>query len=266
MNQAEERYTQWVRATHPYVDAFRATILTQFESQLEESKAAEHFIKWTNRYTLVKAWQFRSGYRFEKVSRNQGRWTKKPNVKPLSMYVMKDAYERTGIRRDRKGHEPWTLDTVSGKREAERMFTVLGMVHRELEPLFSPVIFPKASDNGMTTFAQAIYYNGNDQQPVPIGTRNSQQAKLGWDTLNWDPSAATPEWGSEPSRSSAKWPWEIFEGAREVGTARVKLNWQAKLMPVTKARLRAAAADQLLGEMRNNLGIAALAFDKMVTH
>lgn len=54
--------------------------------------------------------------------------------------------------------------------------------------------------------------------------------------------------------------------AQDAGTAKVKLNWQAKLMPVTKQRLQAAAADQLLGEMRNNLGLSAVLYDGMVTH
>ena len=31
MNQKEERYTQWVRATYPYVDAFRARSCKMFE-------------------------------------------------------------------------------------------------------------------------------------------------------------------------------------------------------------------------------------------
>jgi hypothetical protein len=180
------------------------------------------------------------------------------------MYVMKDAFENSGARRSRKGNEPWTKDTSAGKRQAEQMFTVVGAVHRQITPLFSPVIYPVASDDGITTFAQAIFYNANDQQPVPAG--GQQQAKIGWDTLNWDPAATIPEWGSPPSSASAKWPWEIFKSARELGTARVKLNWQAKLMPVTETRLRAAAANSLTSDMRNNMGLAALAFDTMVTH
>ncbi len=35
MKQSEERYTQWVRATFPYVDSFRAPILKQFDEWLE---------------------------------------------------------------------------------------------------------------------------------------------------------------------------------------------------------------------------------------
>ncbi len=76
MRESEERYTQWVRATYPYVDSYRATILAQFETALSISKAAEYYRKWSDRYTLTNAWKFRSGFRFEKISDKRGGWTK----------------------------------------------------------------------------------------------------------------------------------------------------------------------------------------------
>ena len=78
MNQAEEQYTQWVRATYPYVDAFRAPILAMFRKHLEISGAGEYYKKWTDRYTLTKSWQFRSGYRFRAAngSKEKGEWYK----------------------------------------------------------------------------------------------------------------------------------------------------------------------------------------------
>ena len=268
MNQAEERYTQWVRATYPYVDSFRAPIVSQFETLLGKSKAAEHFVKWTNRYTLTKAWQFRSGFRFEKVSDNRGQWKKDANAKQLVMYVMEGAFASSGPRRDRKGHELWTQATDAGKQDAERRFTVIGLTHREIEPLFSPVIYPVANRDGITTFAQAIFYNGNEQSPAAIGAKSKSQAKLGWDTLNWDPATNTPEWGGGPHRSSAKWPWELFDSSTSfTATAKVKLNWQAKLMPVTKSRFQSAMQGSLVNpEMAPNVIKARLFFDSMVSH
>ena len=83
MNQAEERYTQWVRATYPYVDAFRAPILAMFRKHLEISDAGEYYKKWTDRYTLTKIWQFRSGYRFRQQAGERsganGTRTRRPN-------------------------------------------------------------------------------------------------------------------------------------------------------------------------------------------
>ena len=218
MNQAEERYTQWVRATNPYMDAFRAPILRLFQKYLEDCGAADHYEKWTNRYTLVKSWKFRSGYRFERVDKTHGQWRKKANVEPLHMYLMAETFDpkkpspppQPGATRVAKGVEIWTKDTADGKKMAEQMFTVVAMTHREIEPFFSPVIYPVASRNGMTTFAQAIYYNSNPQQPAPK-QKSKVQPKIGWDTLNWAPDSSPPEWGAPATVApDAKWPWELF--------------------------------------------------------
>ncbi len=283
MSQAEERTTQWVRATYPYVDGFRSPILKLFEEHLERSGAADHFKKWTNRYTLTKAWKFRSGFRFTKVSgqKNKGEWKKDANVEPLQMYLMVETFDpkvapaprKPGAPRVRKGDEVWTKDTTDGKKMAEEMFTLVAMTQREMKPLFSPVIYPIASKNGMTTFAQAIYYNGNTQQQAPTDNPNVKstiQPKVGWDTLNWDPIASPPEWGAPASVSAtAKWPWDIFsQDAAFLGKAGAKLNWQAKLMPVTKSRLTPAIPAAVIEsrEMGENVGWSLLFFDKMITH
>jgi hypothetical protein len=268
MRQSEERYTQWVRATYPYVDSFRAPILSQFDNVLSESDAPKHFRKWTDRYTLTKAWQFRGGFRFRRDSNNSGHWEKDAKAEPLQMYVMTGAFAKAGERRDRKGHEPWTLDTPAGKQQAEQFFTLIGVTQRDLTPQFSPVIYPLATDNGITTFAQAIYYNSNEQKPLAIGAKSKTQAKVGWDTLNWDSTSATPEWGAEPFKSSAKWPWEIFDSSTTfVGTTRVRLNWQAKLMPVTESRFNQAAKASLVNpKMTANMIKARLFFKQLVTH
>jgi TolA-binding protein len=281
MDQAEERYTQWVRASYPYVDSFRAPMITLFRKHLDRSEAHKHYKKWTDRYTLVKSWKFRSGYRFYKSpgSKNRGEWREDPKTEPLRMYVMEGAYAkdpndytviRTG-RKDQKGHETWTQNSAAGKKLAEELFTVVAMTRRDIEPLFSPVIYPVATRNGMTTFAQAIFYNSNEQQPLARGAKSSTQAKLGWDTLNWDPAATVPEWGAPAATSNtAKWPWDVFKSDRELARrAAVRLNWQAKLMPVTKNRLQQAIPAALpAGEtkMSRDLTIALPLFEEMVTH
>jgi hypothetical protein len=278
MNQAEERYTQWVRATYPYVDAFRAPILNKFKDHLEKSKAAEHYLKWTNRYTLVKAWQFRSGFRAkgEKGSSQPLKWSKDPNnskSKPITLYVMKGAYpqQRPGAR-DRKGLENWTKDTRDGKREAEQMFTVVSMTNREFEPLFSPKVYPVASDDGITTFAQAIFYNGNKQSPAKPDEKLKVQADLGWDTLNWTPGANVPEWGApatEAPENIDEWPWTAFleSSGDHLKPALVTLNWQAKLMPVTKDRyIQATAASALSPKIAEPMVKGIPFFDALVNH
>jgi hypothetical protein len=280
MNQAEERNTQWVRASYPYVDGFRAPILKLFEEHLERSGAKDHYIKWTNRYTLTKAWKFRSGYRFKRIgSSNKGEWRKNRSDKPLQMYLMVEKFDaknppplrRPGAPRGPKGEEIWTKDTTAGKEMAEEMFTLIAITQREIEPFFSPVIFPVASKNGMTTFAQAIYYNGNEQQQTAPAKGSKVQPKVAWDTLNWAPSASPPEWGAKATiADEVKWPWEIFTASEHFkGKSDVRLNWQAKLMPVTSRRFTQTApavAKTLDTELIENVGTAIAIFDTMVTH
>ena len=260
LDQKQERATQWVNATYPYVDAFRAPLLAQFDRHLEIAKTREHFIKWTNRYTLVKSWEFRSGYRFEKTGAKTGKWSKSPDREPLAMLMMKGAYDPNGILR--KGQETWTGSDTAGKEEAEELFTVIGLGYRELQPLFSPTVFALPHDRGLTTYAQAILYNANSQSPtVPTGANGPSnfQEKIGWDTLNWDPAFPTPSWGSEPTMGEAKWPWEVFSEARQTDSTKVKLNWQAKLMPTTHSRLKQATAEYIASDMNDTL-VRTLAF------
>ena len=257
MNQDQERYTQWVRATYPQTDGFRAPVRAWLKQWASLSNAAENFDKWTNRYTLVKAWQFRSGYRTKK-SDNKVTWSKQK--KPLAMFVMQDAYRGW---RDQKGREKWTGKDSTSKREAEKLFTVIGVAHRDYKPLFSEVLYPAPAKTGMTAYAQAIFYNANRQQAG--SGRSRSQDKIGWDTLNWDPSAQIPEWGASSYESAAKWPWEAFDGSTQSAVAKIKLNWQAKLMPVQTERLT-EATETLEGDSKKNAEHAAKYFDKLGNH
>lgn len=242
INQDEERQTQWVRATYPYVDALRAPLLGSMKKHLERSEAAKHFEKWTNRFTLVKSWEFRSGYRFQKSQGTEAYWTKR--AERLHMLVMNGTY--TGLKPS-KGNETWTRETRDAKRAAESMFTVLGVAHRDFQSHYSQSIYPNANRLGITAFAQAIFYNANPQRPTKAAA--GKQAEIGWDTLNWSPDAPTPEWGSPPSVAAEKWPWQMFSSAQSLGSAAVKLNWQSKLMPVTSTRFREAARSRDIVEI-----------------
>ena len=258
MDQSQERYTQWVRATYPQVDAFRAPIRAWLKKWAPKSKAAEHFDKWSNRYTLVKAWQFRSGFRASK-SGDRVSWSKKRD--PLKMLVMKDTFR--GGSRDRKGYESWAGKSSSSKSEAEKLFTLIGVAHHDYEPMFSKALYPAASDSGITACAQAIFYNANQQKPG--SGRGRTQEKIGWDTLNWDPDVNVPEWGAPAHQSQPKWPWEAFDGTAQQEVAKVKLNWQAKLMPVRTSRLKEVVVT-IEGDARKNLEHATKHFEKLGNH
>jgi len=55
-----ETRSQWVRATHPYVDDLRAGIVQFLRQQAPRSQVATHYVHWTDRYTLVRAHQLRA--------------------------------------------------------------------------------------------------------------------------------------------------------------------------------------------------------------
>jgi hypothetical protein len=270
MKQSEERYTQWVRATYPYVDSYRAAILglagdNPLTSLLGLSKFGEYYVKWTNRYTLTNAWKFRSGNRFQ-GSGKSGRYTKQGI--PLKMYVMIDAYKGGGDRKDQKGHENWTSSSEQAKQKAEELFTIFGVTQRTKQTIFSPKLYSRKPTDSVTTFSQAIFYNANKQSPAPIGAKDTRQAVLGWDTLNWNPATPAPEWGAKARDDGEGWPWEIFEkGSGLKPTAETRLNWQAKLMPVTETRFEKALDGGFENQnMTDDLTKARQFFKQLVTH
>lgn len=154
---------------------------------------------------------------------------------PPRMYVMR------GMVPDAKGTEPWTWDEA----QADRLFTVLTLARRDPAPApFAPALFggPK---RGAVAIAQAIFYNANGRDPSPPAA--GRQPNTGWDTLNWAPPVAAPEWGAAPGGDGPSlgpfgFPAKVFTGPiRPSASARIQLNWRAKLTPITVDRLDAIA-------------------------
>jgi hypothetical protein len=236
LDPGQERTSQWVRATAPNVDALRAPLLGLMQSQLRKSHAAEHYEKWTNRYSLIQSWKFRSGMRLKKTGSASAEWQQQKD--PLLMAVLPDSFDNE---QSVKGNEPWTRADEDGKAQAEDRFTLLTAAHRDYSPLFAPGVLRAGRSDAMTTLAQTILYNANPQRPQ-VGTM-SEQPVVGWDTLNWDTEIRrVPEWGAEASIQATRWPWELLSGLQFAPP--VKLNWQPKLVPITRGRLQ-LAADQL---------------------
>lgn len=212
-----EETTQWVRATYPWVDSLRAPVIGGFKSSLvlSFSKAGVWYGHWTNRFTLAKSHAYRTG---KPLSKTAG------SLKKMKMYVMKD------MKPDRKGREPWATNS----QRAERMFTVMAFTSRRVDPIFSPNLYGSAGHDQIV-YSQSMVYNANEQIPSGPG---STQPRIGWDTLNWAPPVNVPEYGSKPTERSSLWPpWAIFQKKPASNTPKIKLNWQAKLVPVTRSRL-----------------------------
>jgi hypothetical protein len=182
--------TQIVRATFPWIHHHRAPVLSQ-TSWMLLSGASSLYRKWTDHDTTERAWSY---YRRQRTT----------------LYVM------AATKRPVKGFEPWTSDP----RETDRRFAVIGTAYRPSpEPFGAPALL-RENQKGLVTYAQALLYNANDQNPTPrIGPF---QAEIGWDTLNWLPPVV---------RSHAP---EFPEGSNTTpGAPRIRLNWQVKLVPAT---------------------------------
>lgn len=119
----------------------------------------------------------------------------------------------------KKGHESWGKN----RSEAERKFAVLAFVKRKALQPTGGEMFRKRKPHDMIAFSQALVYNANKQHPGRRG--DNLQQEIGWDTLNW----ASPATDGK----AHEWPHPRNYGQYE---PQVRLNWQAKLVPVTRLR------------------------------
>lgn len=255
------RSSQWVRATYPYVDAFRSGIGSMFAEQLPISKAAASFRRYANHFSLVKPLQMRTGKGWSKSSAPQLNWGQVSGREALTMYVLKEMYRGN---QPQKGREPW----IDDERVAEQLFTIVGFAERPAsDALFASTMFKNAHPHSRVAHAQAMLYNANEQaaSAAEIG---QVQANVGWDTLNWQPPVQAFEHEGGESRTNAVWPWELFTGEAVASErTRVKLNWQAKLVPVTATRISEARNDtEVPRPVRDVLDKTEKNFGELITH
>ncbi|MCE9603762.1 MAG: hypothetical protein K8U03_02545 [Planctomycetia bacterium] len=216
----EIRYSQWMRATYPYVRAWRVPVRESLAGLQTLSFASKWYSRWTNRYALVKIRKY-----------HQGEYGGSSGRKELAMFVMTDSGN------ERKGRENWTTDGTA----AERLFTLVAFAHRKPPAPIGAAIFGSGPTDGLTTYAQSIYYNGNDQRPDGWSKSSTFQPTVGWDTLNWQsPATAGRAYeflaGDDSGGVSLippRFPF-IFLHDPPGDDPIVALNWQAKLTPVTR--------------------------------
>lgn len=157
--------------------------------------------------------------RFSKFAKHYSDWTTVMSICRCArytrdvgpMWIMRDSGPSL------KGAEPWTTDT----RSAERLFTLIGFSKRPGPQRWASSYFPATNTEGTLAFAQSILYNANEQKRVPGRQQHTKfQPVVGWDTLNWDrPKQAVVEWPEFTSRGPAP---------------NIRLNWQSKLVPVSR--------------------------------
>ncbi|MBL8796412.1 MAG: Tad domain-containing protein, partial [Planctomycetia bacterium] len=203
-NEAGYANTQIVRATYPWVLYHRRPII-RFTSWMIFSQTPRWYHEFTHRFTRDMSREF-----YEENN---------PSPSERCLYVMVD------LDPPRKGEEPWTTDS----RLADKLFTLVGLTHRAPPTVISPGVFGQPNPQGLVAYAQAILYNANRQDWPSTPSRH--QRIVGWDTLNWE----TPY----PANNPMEYPPNYTDDWGGQGQPRIKLNWQAKLVPVT--RLREAA-------------------------
>jgi hypothetical protein len=213
-----EKLTQFVRATNPYVDSIRSPMRAWFRKRwigLPVSNISSYFTHWTYRYVLNESYNLRNGeYGI-----------------PAHMLVL-DGWDPK-----RKGNESWTDNPAVAD---ETFSLVIGILAKERIPIFSPTIYTRSRPSGDVALAQGMIYNLNARNKNADSSGKDKQPTTGWDTLQWEPQNDTvraTEWNAQPfGLTSELAPWKFFS-SRNLSSgdpARVKLNWQAKLRPVTK--------------------------------
>jgi hypothetical protein len=184
--------SQLVRASYPWVLAWRKPIREAMFLPLFLSGARGYYRKYTHQYATEKA---------QEVREQQG----------LNLFVLKD-FKPPNVE---KFHEPWVNDS----RRADELFTLMGFARRDFSPLFSPAVYKTANQGGMVAYAQAMIHNANPNLGDSDGNR---QAVVGWDTLNWLHDPAVYEHAANPDN--------------EPEPPQIRINWQVKLIPVTRLR------------------------------
>jgi hypothetical protein len=191
--------SQLVRASYPWVLAWRKPIRDVMRWVLFLSGASKHYRTYTQRYAKDKA---------QEVREQQG----------LHLFVVKD-FTPPGVE---KFEEPWINDS----RRAEALFTVMGFAHREFSARFSPSVYVPRSQDGLLAYAQAMTYNANPNRRASDGRR---QAEVGWDTLNWlHDGSPIYEWAAdvddEPDAPRIRINWQVkLIPATRLGEARGRL-------------------------------------------
>lgn len=130
-----------------------------------------------------------------------------------------------------KGYAAWTEDAD----KADARFSIVGLAYRDAPGVYGGGVFRQQHTAGRIAYAQALIYNANPQERAKhrIDLRckritPNDQARVGWDTLNWDPEAPpVPELIAKTDRG----------GAPSTRFPAVKLNWQAKLVPGSDSRV-----------------------------
>ncbi|WP_197442617.1 pilus assembly protein TadG-related protein [Lignipirellula cremea] len=206
----QERISQLARAGYPYVDSFRGPLYRLLHEYGKLSAAGHLYVHYTNRYLLANSFDIRTG--------NDG-------APAAHAYVMQNSPAA------RRGYESWT----SADAEAEQMFSLAAVAwSNRMPPMLLRKIFTNPHRQGHVALAGSMIYNANGREVPPGGPqRRAVQVNSGWNTLNWTPPVAAPEWGDHRPDQRGASITGLFTGSQSSApSAQVQIDWQAKLIPL----------------------------------
>jgi hypothetical protein len=226
-------HCQLMRAQYPWVRNWRYPITGVLSLGAPESFAGLFYIYWSDTYSEeVVGW-------FANRSGTEPSWSP---TNRLALFLVK-GLEQANVQ---KGQEAWTYPNQNAL--IEKQFCLMGYALRKPPPVAANRFFRQENPDGVLCFAQAICYNANYQTPPDdIDTGSIFQPRVGWDTLNWNstgPDSNALEyhactWGLFVLGVPLLPPIPVdFDGVfLPPPTPQIRLNWQAKLVPVTNSKL-----------------------------
>jgi hypothetical protein len=186
--------SQLVRSSFPWINHWRKPILKELNQLFLLARSAYFYKHFSDQFVIYKA---------KKLKTDSG----------VNLYIIHDLK----LSGSDKGNERWTRR--SGSRRADELFGVVGFARRPFQQSSGFSRFRNNVPNDVVTYAQAMIYNSNPQ----VGSGGGQlQPEVGWDTLNW--ISKVPEQRDEGGKES-------YEPSDE---PRIRVNWHAKLVPVTR--------------------------------
>ncbi|MEZ6120141.1 MAG: Tad domain-containing protein [Pirellulaceae bacterium] len=196
--------TQLARATFPWVTYHRKPILDISGALLTLAKSKKYYKHYTDGYSkrILNHLQLKSD---------------------MGLFVLK------GYPAPDKGFAEWTQDGT----KANDLFSSFGMVWSSSPSVVGTGIFGQHYPDGRTTLSMTLLYNANPQEPhehrIDLTCKRitpNVQPVVGMDTLNWkEPVTELVAKTNQGGAPSDKFP-------------QIRLNWQAKLVPITEIRLK----------------------------
>ena len=219
-NLGTENKSQMIRATYPWVVHWRKNVQRLLRIGAFTSGAASFYKKYTDQYSLeASTWLRKSGnYRADLTVINRGRFSfgGGERGKKILLPVVKGLNDvPDGVSKGREKWNDWGKKRTSSV-EIDRLFCHMAYAKRKSPKVATDSIFRQENPNGIVSFSQSMVYNANEKRQL----KRSQQPRVTWDTLNWNGPVAE----FKSNRGSAL-------------TPTIKLNWQAKLTPVTTNKL-----------------------------